>query len=67
MKAKFIAINWCLSFIGLSVDTERSSLLMVLVMIAWFTISSLLFIHADKKGWFDHIYKNNKKRNHEKS
>lgn len=55
MKAKIILINWCLSFVGLSIDTERSPLWAVLVMVAWFFLSSLLLKYADKKGWMNNI------------
>lgn len=50
MKAKIILINWCLSFVGLSIDTERSPLWAVLVMVAWFFLSSFLLKYADKKA-----------------
>mgnify|MGYP005972873829 CR=1 FL=1 len=55
MKAKIILINWCLSFVGLSIDTECSPLWAVLVMVAWFFLSSLLLKYADKKGWMNNI------------
>lgn len=55
MKAKIILINWCLSFVGLSIGTERSPLWAVLVMVAWFFLSSLLLKYADKKGWMNNI------------
>lgn len=57
MKAKIILINWCLSFVGLSIDTERSPLWAVLVMVAWFFLSSFLLKYADKKGWMNEIVK----------
>ena len=57
MKAKLILVNWALSFIGLSIDTEHSPLWAVLMMFAWFACSTLLMKYADKKGWLDDIYK----------
>jgi hypothetical protein len=51
MKAKhFILTNWMLSLVGLSVDTEATPLWGVMLMFAWFIISSILLIHADRKG-----------------
>ena len=60
MKAKFIIINWSLSFFGLSVDTCHSPFWAVMVMIAWFIGSSLLLIYADKRGWLNDICKEDK-------
>jgi hypothetical protein len=57
MKAKLILINWALSFMGLCIDTERSPLWAVLLMVAWFAGSSLLLKYADKKGWMNEIVK----------
>ena len=57
MKAKIILINWCLSFIGLCIDTEQSPLWAVLVAVGWFCLSSLLLKYADKKGWLNNIVK----------
>jgi hypothetical protein len=57
MKAKLILINWCLSVMGLCIDTEHSPLWAVLVVVAWFLLSSLLLKYADKKGWMNEIVK----------
>jgi hypothetical protein len=57
MKAKLILINWGLSFTGLCIDTERSPLWAVLLMVGWFAGSSLLLKYADKKGWMNKIVK----------
>jgi hypothetical protein len=57
MKAKIILVNWCLSFFGLCIDTERSPLWAVLLMVAWFVGSSLLLKYADKRGWMNEIIK----------
>jgi len=57
MKAKLILINWCLSFCGLSIDTERSPLWAVLIMVAWFVAATLLLKNADKHGWMNEIVK----------
>lgn len=55
MKAKLICYNWCLSFFGLSIDPDKSSFWLVLIMIIWFCASSLLLRYADKKGWLKKI------------
>jgi hypothetical protein len=55
MKAKLILFNWCLSFLGLSIDTERSPLWAVLIMVGYFVLSTLLLKYADKKGWMNEI------------
>ena len=57
MKAKFILINWSLSFFGLSVDTCHSPMWAVMVMVAWFCCSSLLVIYANKRGWLNGVCK----------
>ena len=57
MKAYLIVINWCLSLCGLSIDTERSPLWAVMVMVAWFVAASLLLKYADKKGWLNDFNK----------
>lgn len=58
MKGKLILINWALSFMGLSIDTESSSLAAVMIMLTWFMISSFLLIRAEKHGVFKQ-FKNN--------
>ena len=57
MKAKAILINWCLSFAALSIDTERSSFAAVCIIFAWFALSSVLFIKAQRRGAFRDIEK----------
>ena len=57
MKAKLILINWVLSFAGLCIDTERSPVWAVLLVMVWFGISSLLLRYADRRGWMDDICK----------
>jgi len=57
MKAKLILINWGLSFMGLCVDTERSPMWAVLLMLGWFAGSSLLLVYADRRGWMNGIRK----------
>jgi len=57
MKSKLILINWMLSFIGLSIDTEKSSLVAVMIMFLWFIISSLILISAEKRGIFNQVKK----------
>jgi hypothetical protein len=60
MKAKLILINWCLSLCGLCIDTERSPLGAVLIVVVWFCLSTILLKHADKKGWLKEIIKHYK-------
>lgn len=50
MKGKIIILNWVLSFMGLSIDTEASPIWACLVALAWFAGSSLLLIYANKRG-----------------
>ena len=57
MKAYIILINWCLSFMALSIDTERSSFVAVVIVLAWFAISTLFLIRAHKRGAFRKIEK----------
>jgi hypothetical protein len=45
------------SLMGLSIDTERSPLWAVMLMVAWFAGSSLLLKVADKRGWMNEIVK----------
>lgn len=40
-----------LSFAALSIDTERSPLWAVLLVVSWFIISALLTRAAFRKGW----------------
>jgi hypothetical protein len=57
MKAKLVIINLCLSFCGLSIDTERSPFWAVMLMVAWFAGSAALLNYADRRGWMDEIVK----------
>jgi hypothetical protein len=57
MKAYLITTNWLLSLMGLSIDTERSPLWAVLLMVAWFAGASLLMRRADKRGELDGMVK----------
>lgn len=57
MKAYIILINWCLSFMALSIDTERGSFAAVMVVLAWFALSTLALIRAHKRGTFNKIEK----------
>lgn len=50
MKTKLILINWILSFMGLSIDTENSSLIAVMIVFLWFMVSTLLLVRAQKRG-----------------
>lgn len=57
MKAYFILINWMLSFMALSTDTENSSFVAVMVVFAWFAISSIILIRAQRRGTLRNIEK----------
>lgn len=57
MKSKIILINWCLSFMALSVDTEKSSFAAVMIVFVWFAISTILFLRAQRRGMFREIEK----------
>ncbi len=59
MKSKLILINWIFSFMGLSIDTEKSSFIAIMIMFLWFMISSLILIRAEKRGEFNHLKKEN--------
>jgi hypothetical protein len=57
MKAKIILVNFLLSFMGLSIDTEYSPLWACLLAVAWFIASSILFLRAARRGDFRGIEK----------
>lgn len=57
MKSYLILINWLLSFIALSIDTERSHFLAVMVVFTWFAISTLVLVRAQRRGTFRKIEK----------
>lgn len=56
MKALIIT-NWVLSFMALSIDTEASSFIAVMIVLGWFLASSLILIRAQKRGVFNQIEK----------
>lgn len=55
MKGIAVIVNMALSFAGLSIDTERSPLWAVLLIVAWFISSALLMNYASRKGWLTDI------------
>jgi hypothetical protein len=55
MRAYLIGLNWAMSFIGLCVDMDRSAMWAVFAGFLWFVGSSLLLIHADRKGWMNEL------------
>lgn len=57
MKDYFILINWILSFMALSIDTEESSLMAVMIVFAWFATSSIILIRAQRSGTLRKIEK----------
>lgn len=57
MKAKAILTNWILSFMALSMDTEESSFIAVIIVFAWFAASSIILMLAQRRGAFRKIEK----------
>ena len=57
MRAYIILINWCLSFMALSIDTEKSHFVAVMIVFTWFTISTMVLIRAHKRGTLRKIEK----------
>jgi hypothetical protein len=57
MKAYFILINWTLSFTGLTMATDNNPLWAVALGVAWFAVSSILLIRADRRGDLKNIEK----------
>ena len=57
MKSYLILINWMLSFMALSIDTEKSHFVAVMAVFAWFAISTLVLVRAQKHGMFNKIEK----------
>ncbi|MEA4950112.1 MAG: hypothetical protein VB068_10780 [Petrimonas sp.] len=57
MKSKIILINWMLSFMALSIDTEYSPLWASIAAVAWFLISGVLFLRASRRGDYKKIEK----------
>ena len=44
MKRILVSVNWALSFMCMCADTEQSSLAVVLVIFAWFFVSTMIMI-----------------------
>jgi hypothetical protein len=57
MKAYLILINWTLSFMGLTMGTNNNPTWAVAAGVAWFAISSMLLLRADRKGTMDKLNK----------
>jgi hypothetical protein len=55
-------MNWLCSFAGLTVDTEASPVWAVILMVAWFAVSSIILQYACKRGWLDRVMKQSKLR-----
>ncbi|HPW66069.1 MAG TPA: hypothetical protein PLS84_03190 [Salinivirgaceae bacterium] len=51
MRQTLILINWIISVLALTIDAERSPMYAVLICVAYFIASSLLLLHAQRKGW----------------
>lgn len=60
MRAYIIVINWVVSLMGLSIDIDHSPFWAVIIVVVWFTGSSLLLQYAHHKGWLDKIIEQNK-------
>lgn len=52
-----ILANWTLSFFGLGMESVDGSIWGSVIGFAWFTLSTLLLIKAEKKGRFKEIEK----------
>jgi len=58
MKAKLILINWLLSFTAIGcLDMDHSSMVGILLILAWFSGSTLLLRYSGKRGWMKDIIK----------
>ena len=57
MRAWIIVINWCLSFFGLGLESTNGSVVPTIVGLAWFGLSTLIMVRADKKGQLKRIEK----------
>jgi hypothetical protein len=55
MKSYLLLLNWLLSLITLSVDTERTPIKIVLLLLLWFTLSTILLARADQQGKMEHL------------
>ncbi len=52
MKSKAILTNWILSFMALSIDTDKSSFIAVIIVFAWFLLSTVILIRTSDRGIF---------------
>lgn len=50
MKAYIVIINWTLSFFGLGLESTDGTVWGSVIGVAWFALSTILLIRADKKG-----------------
>lgn len=57
MKPYLILLNWTLSFMGLTLNTEHNPLWAVAAGVAWFAVSSIILLRADRKGTMDKLNK----------
>ena len=57
MKAISVIVNWMLSLMALSIDTEHSPLWAVMLVVIWFACSTLLLKYADLRSWMDKFIK----------
>jgi hypothetical protein len=55
MKGVLVSLNFALSLLGLSIDTNRSPIWAVLVVFLWFAASTWLLRVAYHKGWMKQI------------
>lgn len=60
MKALLIKVNLLISFLGLNIDPDHSSLVAVIIFVAYFIASASLFIYAQNNGWLNQSPKNTK-------
>ena len=57
MKGKLVLINWMMSFMGLSIDLDRSPMWAVWFVVGWFGGATLLLKRAERKGWMKQFEK----------
>lgn len=57
MKAYIIIINWTLSIFGLGIESTDGTVWGTLIGFAWFALSTMILIRADKKGTMNKLDK----------
>ena len=55
MKGKLVLINWLISFMSMTIDTEQVQMWVSLTTLGYFVASSLLLKVAESRGWLRKI------------